>query len=346
MTACCTATTPTTKTLEISNSPLVGSAGFQARRRTGLPGVRRPDRQFGRRGQIHQRRVAHAGAAGVGELLRRGDGAALPAVPRRRRELPLRRRAVVGVLLGELRDHRAPAVHAAAARRCAACRSPSSASTGPATCRNASPPPAFTSPPAAAPARCGTSTRRSPTRARSWCRSRRCPTAATTCGWPAPWSAARPGMVSRVRPSRSGWAASFAMRTGSSTRKDSTCPATDRRHPDRRGMPGLRARQLPAARLPRARPGPRSRRAPQHGVALPGQASVTGLRMVRHPAGRVRDIGPINWIVARLARAPSAPRRCTCSPSWVSAGGCSGRGCRTPVPLLRGTASRASTPSW
>ncbi|AGP66129.1 DNA-binding protein [Mycobacterium intracellulare subsp. yongonense 05-1390] len=34
---------------------------------------------------------------------------------------------------------------------------------------------------------------------------------------------ARPGMVSPVRPSRSAWGASFATRTGSSTRKDSTC---------------------------------------------------------------------------------------------------------------------------
>ncbi len=59
-------------------------------------------------------------------------------------------------------------------------------------------------------------------RARSWCRSPRCPTAATTCGWPAPWSGARPGMVSPVRPSRSAWAASCAMRTGWSIRRDST----------------------------------------------------------------------------------------------------------------------------
>lgn len=103
------------------------------------------------------------------------------------------------------------------------CRSPSSGSTAPATCQNASPPPVFISPPAEAPARCGTSTKPSPTRARSWSRSRRCPTAATTCGWPAPWNDARPGMVSPVRPSRSAWGASFATRTGSSTRKDSTC---------------------------------------------------------------------------------------------------------------------------
>ena len=50
---------------------------------------------------------------------------------------------------------------------CAASRSCSSASTGRATCRSASPPPVSTSRPAAARARCGTSTRRSRTRARS-----------------------------------------------------------------------------------------------------------------------------------------------------------------------------------
>lgn len=61
---------------------------------------------------------------------------------------------------------------------------------------------------------------------RSWCKSPRCPTAATTCGWPAPLSSGPPGMVSPVRPSRSGWAANFATRTGSSTRKDSTCRVT------------------------------------------------------------------------------------------------------------------------
>lgn len=94
------------------------------------------------------------------------------------------------------------------------------------TCQNVSRPPAFTSPPAAAPARCGTSTKRLPTRGRSWCKSPRCPTAATTCGWPAPLSSGPPGMVSPVRPSRSGWAANFATRTGSSTRKDSTCRVT------------------------------------------------------------------------------------------------------------------------
>ena len=41
---------------------------------------------------------SHAGPAGAGQLLRRGAGTALPPVPRRRRELPLRRGASLRVL--------------------------------------------------------------------------------------------------------------------------------------------------------------------------------------------------------------------------------------------------------
>ena len=104
-------------------------------------------------------------------------------------------------------------------------RSRSSASARPGTCQNVSRPPVSISPPAAGPARCGTSTRLSPTRARSWCRSPRCPTAAITCGWPGPWSGGHHGMVSPVRPSRSGLAGNSGTPTDSSTRKDSTCPA-------------------------------------------------------------------------------------------------------------------------
>ena len=61
---------------------------------------------------------------------------------------------------------------------------------------------------------------------RSWSRSRRCPTAATTCGWRALSNAARRDMVSRARHLPSGSAANFGTHTDSSTRKDSTCRAT------------------------------------------------------------------------------------------------------------------------
>lgn len=89
--------------------------------------------------------------------------------------------------------------------RCAGCRSRSSASTAPETCQNDSRPLVFTSPPAVEPALCGMSTRRFRTRARSWYRSRRCLTGATTCGWRVRWSAARPvtGNPARCSPSAS-----------------------------------------------------------------------------------------------------------------------------------------------
>jgi predicted transcriptional regulator len=58
----------------------------------------------------------HPGPAGPGQLLRRRDRVALTAVPRRGRQLPLRRGAAVGVLRGLLRNDRAPALDAAATR--------------------------------------------------------------------------------------------------------------------------------------------------------------------------------------------------------------------------------------
>ena len=47
------------------------------------------------------------------------------------------------------------------------------------------------------------------------------------------------------------------------------------RHTHRGGLPGLRTGQLPAAGVPRTRPRAGHRRAPQHRVALPGEAAVT-----------------------------------------------------------------------
>ena len=75
----------------------------------------------------------------------------------------------------------------------------------------------------------------------------------------------------------------------------------EHRHTDRRGLPGLRTRQLPAAGVPG--PGPRagSGRAPQHGLPVLGEATVTGARNGRIPSGRFRELGPINWVLAKLA---------------------------------------------
>ena len=66
-------------------------------------------------GKFTSEESTHAGPARAGQLLRRRDGVAVRAVSRCRGEVPLRRRAALGVLLGQLRDDRAPAVHAAAA---------------------------------------------------------------------------------------------------------------------------------------------------------------------------------------------------------------------------------------
>ena len=75
------------------------------------------------------------------------------------------------------------------------------------------------------------------------------------------------------------------------------------RHTDRRGLPGLRARQLPAAGVPRAGPGARSRRAPQHRVALSGEARMTG-QVGRIPPGRLPRTRP-DQLGDREARAPA-----------------------------------------
>ena len=65
------------------------------------------------------------------------------------------------------------------------------------------------------------------------------------------------------------------------------------RHTDRGGLPGMRAGQLPAAGVPRARPRARHRRAPQHRVALPGEAAMSARRPRPHPTdGGFRELGP------------------------------------------------------
>ena len=96
----------------------------------------------------------------------------------------------------------------------------------------------------------------------------------------------------------------------------------DSRHTDRRGLPGLRTRQLPAARIPRLGSRTRSRRTPQHGVALPGEAGMTDRtgQPARIPARQLPRAGAdqLGDLPSSAARTASGPRRCTCSPRWAS----------------------------
>ncbi len=81
--------------------------------------------------------------------------------------------------------------------------------------------------------------------------------------------------------------------------------SSGQRDADRCGLPGVRARQLPAAGLPGAGPRARHRRTPQHGVAIPGQGVLMAQRIP--PADR-RELGLINWAISRIAaRAIRAP---------------------------------------
>ena len=75
------------------------------------------------------------------------------------------------------------------------------------------------------------------------------------------------------------------------------------RHPDRGGLPCLRARQLPTTRLPRPGAGARPRRASEHRVALPGEAVMTCVPL---PGGR--SWVSLNWVISKVAaRAIRAP---------------------------------------
>src|ERR1700744_645350 len=81
------------------------------------------------------------------------------------------------------------------------------------------------------------------------------------------------------------------------------------RHTDRRGLPGLRTRHLPAAGVSRAGPRTRPRRASEHRVAVLGEARMRDDNSVRIPAGRFRELGPINWVLAKsAARTVRAPK--------------------------------------
>src|SRR4029077_9170366 len=90
------------------------------------------------------------------------------------------------------------------------------------------------------------------------------------------------------------------------------------RNADRRRLPGLRARQLPAAGVPRAGPGIGHRRTPQHGVAVSGEAVMScsdersreePTKPARIPPGGFRELAPVNWAIARLGpRTIRAPK--------------------------------------
>ena len=122
----------------------------------------------------------------------------------------------------------------------------------------------------------------------------------------------------------------------------------EHRHTDRRGLPGLRTRQLSAAGVSGPGSRTRSRRAPQHGLAVPGEATMTAGdgQVGRIPSGRFRELGPINWVIAKLAartvRAPEMHLFTTLGQRQVAvlgvvpstAAGCCAAGCRR------------STPSW
>ena len=90
---------PTSQEAGDRQPPVVGTTGVQDGGRTGLPRIRRPDRQARGGRQVHQRGIDNAGPARPRQLLRRRDGAAVRAVSRGRGEVPVRRRAALGVLL-------------------------------------------------------------------------------------------------------------------------------------------------------------------------------------------------------------------------------------------------------
>ena len=241
---------PASKTLEISDHLSSGQTVFKmAAELAYLEFGDLIDKLVGR-GQLHQRGV-HACWPGWGWRT-----TSRPQRCCRTGSFTMSRRTSAMTSNGSRRSTRSPTRRSrtgcrrCSARPCGVCRCRSSAWTAQETCQSDSPPRAFTSPPAAAPARCGTSTRRSPTRARSACRSRRCPTDATTCGWPARSSAAPSDTASRVRRSRSASAANYGMRTGWSTRRGWTCRATTRRRS---------ARAVASASATTARSGPSPR---------------------------------------------------------------------------------------
>src|ERR1700722_629655 len=134
---------------------------------------------------------------------------------------------------------------------------------------------------------------------------------ATTCGWRARWSGAHRAMVSLVRRSPSAWAVNSGTRTGWSIRRDWTCRVTTRR------------RSAPAAGSASATT-VRSARSPRWAARLTSTSTAARCRHIwcssrdepadmsapaRIPPGGFRELGPINWAIAKLgARGIRAPK--------------------------------------
>ena len=97
---------PATKTLEIGSHLSSGQQVFKMAAELAYLEFGDLIDKLVEEGKFTSDESTHAGPAGSCQLLRRSDGAALRAVPRRRGEVPLRRRAAVGVLLRQLRDDR------------------------------------------------------------------------------------------------------------------------------------------------------------------------------------------------------------------------------------------------
>ena len=122
------------------------------------------------------------------------------------------------------------------------------------------------------------------------------------------------------------------------------------RHTHRRGLPCLRTRQLPAAGVPRVGPRARSRRTPQHRVAVPGEATVTGEpatdQVGRIPSGQVPRAGTGQLGIREAGRAHRSGARDASvhharpAPSAVLGVVDLRR------PVAAGPAAARSTPSW
>ncbi len=106
---------PASKTLEISGHLSSGQTVFKMAAELAYLEFGELIDKLVAEGKFTSEESATLGPAGAGQLLRGGNGVAVSAISRRRGELPIRRRAAIGVLLSQLRNHRASAVDPAAA---------------------------------------------------------------------------------------------------------------------------------------------------------------------------------------------------------------------------------------